>query len=86
MVIYLEKHNVYNPWSVVKYVYDLRANKNAFPSSYWANTSSNSIVKSLIEKADDDTKSEIEELIAGKTIEKPIHEDITYERYRFFNG
>ncbi|MBB6625297.1 AAA family ATPase [Clostridium gasigenes] len=72
------KTNVYNPWSVIKYVYDLRADKDAFPISYWANTSSNSIVKSLIEKADDDTKSEIEELIAGKTIEKPIHEDITY--------
>lgn len=69
---------VYNPWSVVKYVKDLYIDKDAFPISYWANTSSNSIVKSLIEKADDDTKAEIEELIAGKIIEKPIHEDITY--------
>ena len=69
---------VYNPWSVVKYVKDLYIDENEFPRSYWANTSSNSIVKSLIERADDDTKSEIEELIAGKIIEKPIHEDITY--------
>ena len=30
---------------------------NALPISYWANTSSNSIVKSLIEKADDDVKA-----------------------------
>lgn len=72
------KTKVYNQWSAIKYVYDLRADTNAFPISYWANTSSNSIVKSLIEKADDDTKAEIEELIAGKLIEKPIHEDITY--------
>jgi hypothetical protein len=71
--------NVYNPWSVIKFIYDLLANINVFPSSYWANTSSNSIVKSLIEKADDETKSEIETLIEGKTIEKPIHEDITYD-------
>ncbi len=69
---------VYNPWSVIKYVKDLYIDRNEFPRSYWANTSSNSIVKSLIERADDDTKSEIEELIAGKIIEKPIHEDITY--------
>ncbi len=69
---------VYNPWSVIKFVKDLYIDNYVFPISYWANTSSNSIVKSLIEKADDDTKSEIEELIAGKTIEKPIHEDITY--------
>ncbi|MCS6105063.1 AAA family ATPase [Clostridium botulinum] len=71
--------NVYNPWSVVKYVYDLLPNINVFPSSYWANTSSNSIVKSLIEKADSVTKKEIELLIEGKTIEKRVHEDITYD-------
>ncbi|CUO39863.1 Protein of uncharacterised function (DUF1703) [Clostridium disporicum] len=35
-------------------------------------------LKSLIERADDITKSEIEALIEGKTIEKPVHEDITY--------
>lgn len=71
--------NVYNPWSVIKFLFDLLANINVFPSSYWANTSSNSIVKSLIEKADSQTKQEIELLIEGKTIEKPVHEDITYD-------
>jgi len=71
--------NVYNPWSVMQYIDDLKTNTNQYPSSYWANTSSNSIVKSLIEMADDEIKSEIEELIEGKTIEKPIHEDITYD-------
>ena len=71
--------NVYNPWSVMQYVDDLKANINRLPKSYWANTSSNSIVKSLIERADDITKGEIEALIEGKTIEKPVHEDITYD-------
>jgi len=71
--------NVYNPWSAVRFIKDLTFDINEFPSSYWANTSSNSIVKSLIEKADDETKAEIETLIEGKTIEKPIHEDITYD-------
>ena len=70
--------NVYNPWSVVQYVDDLVADINRMPSSYWANTSSNSIVKSLIERADYETKNEIESLIEGKYIEKPVHEDITY--------
>ncbi len=70
---------VYNPWSVVKFVKDLYKNINVFPTSYWANTSSNSIVKSLIERADIKTKQEIELLIEGKTIEKPVHEDITYD-------
>ena len=71
--------NVYNPWSVMQYVDDLKANINKLPMSYWANTSSNSIVKSLIERADDITKGEIEALIEGKTIEKIVHDDITYD-------
>ena len=72
-------NEVYNPWSVIKFVKALVVDKNAFPTSYWANTSSNSIVRSLIEKADTATKKEIELLIEGKTIEKPVHEDITYD-------
>ena len=58
---------------------DLCEDENQHPKAYWANTSSNSIVRKLIEMADEDTKMEIEELIEGKTIEKPIHEDITYD-------
>lgn len=49
------------------------------PAPFWANTSSNNIVKSLVERADISVKKELEELIAGGTIEKPIHEDITYD-------
>lgn len=70
---------VYNPWSVINYVYEALANRNAFPKPYWSNTSSNSIVRSLVEKADEEAKAEIEVLIQGGTIEKPVHEDITYE-------
>ena len=71
--------NIYNPWSVVRFIKDLTFDINEYPSSYWANTSSNSTVKSLIERADDETKNEIELLIEEKTIEKPVHEDITYD-------
>lgn len=70
--------NVYNPWSSIMYVDDHVANINRLPVSYWANTSSNSIIRDLIERADDIVKAEIEGLIAGETIEKPVHEDITY--------
>ena len=70
---------VYNPWSVINYVKAAIADIRALPRPYWSNTSSNSIVRHLIEKADDDAKEEIELLIQGKTIEKTVHEDITYE-------
>jgi hypothetical protein len=70
---------VYNPWSVINYVNSCYKDKNSLLRPYWSNTSSNSIVRSLIEHADISVKKEIEGLIEGKTIEKPIHEDITYE-------
>ena len=76
---YLFGHvEVYNPWSVINYVSDTVYGNTEFPKPYWSNTSSNSIVRELIENADDRTKHELEELIAGGTIEKPVHEDITY--------
>ena len=71
--------NVYNPWSTIMYLRDhIGADRDYFPVSYWANTSSNSIVRDLVERADRDTKGEIEKLIEGGSIEKPVHEDITY--------
>ncbi|MDE7477268.1 MAG: PD-(D/E)XK nuclease domain-containing protein, partial [Lachnospiraceae bacterium] len=67
------------PWSVIQFMDDLQENHEWFPRSYWANTSSNSNVRKLIERADDSVKGEIEHLIDGGTIEKPVHEDITYD-------
>ena len=70
---------VYNPWSVINYVDSCYMDKHAFAKPYWSNTSSNSIVRNLVEHADISVKQEIEALIEGGTIEKPIHEDITYD-------
>lgn len=70
--------NVYNPWSVIRYVKALTSHEDEFPHSYWANTSSNTVVRKLIDMADDSIKSELENLIDGGTVEKPVHEDITY--------
>lgn len=70
---------VYNPWSVINYVDSCYKDKHAFAKPYWSNTSSNSIVRNLVEHADISVKQEIESLIEGGTIEKPIHEDITYD-------
>ena len=70
---------VYNPWSVIKYVKNMIADPKTLPAPYWSNTSSNSIVRRLVERADLSAKQEIEDLIEGKTIVKPVHEDITYD-------
>lgn len=74
---------VYNPWSVISYVNSCYKDKNALLKPYWSNTSSNSIVRTLVERADLSVKQEIEALIEGKTITKPIHEDITYDDMDF---
>ena len=76
------KTEVYNPWSVIKFQSDLTADPEAFPRPYWSNTSSNSIVRDLIQEADSIAVGELETLLAGGTIQKPVHEDITYADIR----
>ncbi len=70
---------VYNPWSLINHVVDILAYDQEMPKPYWSNTSSNSIIKELIEKEMGETREELERLVQGGTIEKSIHEDITYE-------
>ncbi len=69
---------VYNPWSIINYVKDTIYHNTEFPKPYWSNTSSNSIIHELVVKADSNSVQEIERLLAGGSIEKPVHEDITY--------
>ena len=73
------KTEIYNPWSIINYVKALTADPNEAPGTYWSNTSSNNIIRALIERADLTDRAEIEDLIAGGTIEKSLHEEITYE-------
>lgn len=70
---------VYNPWSIVNYVETAVSDVNAFPRPYWSNTSSNSIIRELIEAADPAVKQDVERLADGGTIEVEVHEDITYD-------
>lgn len=70
---------VYNPWSVIKFLYDLQADIDAFPRPYWINTSSNDIIKNMIAHADGETKGQIETLLSGGTLDIQVHEEITYE-------
>ena len=73
---------IYNPWSVINFMSDLYTDIDAFPRPYWANTSSNDIIKDLIKRADRETKGQIETLINGGTLDVQVHEEITYEDMR----
>ena len=69
---------IYNPWSIVNYVYDHDRKITQFALPYWSNSSSNSIIREMVGEADEEAKEDLETLINGGTIEKQVHEDITY--------
>ena len=69
---------IYNPWSILKYVNDRKDHVTQFPLPYWSNTSSNSIVHEMVEDADEDARRDLETLMDSGTIEKIVHEEITY--------
>jgi len=69
---------IYNPWSILKYANDRKDKVTKFALPYWSNTSSNSIVREMVGEADEMAKADLETLINDGTIEKPVHEDITY--------
>lgn len=71
--------DVYCPWDVINHVDLLLADPSAKPQSYWINTSGNALVKRFIDKADKTTQREIESLIAGESIEKQVHLELTYD-------
>ena len=70
---------VYCPWDVINYCDDLLDNPEAEPKNYWSNTSSNDVVRHFIGTLDaGGTKREMEALIAGESVTKEIHEELTY--------
>ncbi len=71
--------DIYCPWDVISHVDRLCGEPTAAPQAYWINTSGNDLVKRFIEKADKTTRDEIEALIAGGLIEKPIRLELTYD-------
>ena len=70
--------SVYCPWDVIKYAQILLKDKEAEPENYWANTSGNDLIRRLLKKANQSTRNEVEQLINGGTVTKPIRQELTY--------
>ena len=66
------KEEIYCPWDVLNYIREHIGDRNVPPKLYWINTSGNYIVKRFIERANQQTRREIEQLIEGKAIQKEI--------------
>ena len=69
------KHkDIYNPWSILNFL-----DKKTF-MTYWANTSSNSLVGKLLREGTRRVKESFERLLKGETIKTPIDEQIVYNQ------
>ena len=72
--------DVYCPWDVMNYVYDLQAGlAGDQPVSYWKNTSDNAIIRSFIDYAGSAITKKLEILLAGGSIYQKVDENLTYE-------
>ncbi len=70
--------DVYCPWDVINQCDKMRAKKNSPMESHWENSSSNAIVRDLIQDSTDAARTEIETLISGGCIEKTLIPELTY--------
>jgi hypothetical protein len=66
--------DIYNPWSIINYL------KNHELQTYWANTSSNSLVGKLIREGSRNIKEKFEILLQDGTLETSIDEQIVYNQ------
>ncbi len=79
------KTEIYNPWSVLNYIKELLGDREFHAISFWANTSSNDLVRKYIENSTSKMKVEFEELINGKSIIKKVSPELTYREMNFEN-
>lgn len=66
--------DIYNPWSILNFL------DKGKVDTYWANTSSNSLVGKLIREGDRKLKADFETLLKGETISCPLDEQIVYNQ------
>ena len=66
--------DIYNPWSIINYLSNKRV------GTYWANTSSNSLVGKLIREGGNQIKETFRQLLLGKSIETEVDEQIVYDQ------
>ncbi len=70
--IFGRQKDIYNPWSIINYL------DTGKLGTYWANTSSNSLVGKLIREGSISVKEQFEQLLQGNSIESDIDEEIVY--------
>ena len=74
------KKDIYNPWSITCFLKE----KKLRP--YWANTSSNQLVGKLVREGSAQIKMVMEDLLAGKSFQTEIDEEIIFEQLQRKKG
>ncbi len=69
---------IYCPWDVINQCELLCEDKEAPMQSYWVNSSSNDIIKDILNNASASTRAQLEYLISGESIKRKINPDLTY--------
>ena len=77
---------IYNPWSTLSYVKYRIRDVSFRPVSFWANTSSNSIVMQYIQSGDRGLRNEFEQLMNSQSIIKDIKAELTYREMDNINN
>ncbi len=77
---------IYNTWSTLSYVKYRIRDVSFRPVSFWANTSSNSIVMQYIQSGDRRLRNEFEQLMNGQSIIKDIKAELTYREMGNINN
>lgn len=67
--------DIYNPWSIASFIY-----RGGEYDTYWADTSGNGLVNSLIRQGNVMVKSAMEDLLAGKTLTTELNEQIVFNQ------
>ena len=67
-----ESRDIYNPWSIINFLDEKKY------KTYWADSSSNGLINSLVKTGSSYIKIMMETLLKGETIDVPIDEQIVF--------
>lgn len=67
--------DIYNPWSIASFI-----GNNCEYDTYWADTSSNGLISSLIQGGSSEIKETMEELLQGKSFAAKLDEQIVFSQ------
>ncbi len=72
--------DMYNPWSITMFL------KTGEFGTYWADTSSNKLVSKLLKEGTPEIKMHLEQLLAGKSMEVILDEQVIFEQLKVIKG